>query len=245
MKRISEIISMPVISLYEGEYLGLIFNLLFDYKQKKCTYAVLINEDDNIPKLIKTSNIFSIGNDCIFIKNNSEIDLECNCQRELYSHLNPINLAIYNTNGNYMGVCSDITINDKFEIKTLIYNDTEIEINKLFNVSKNAILLSDKNESFRKYKPKHQIIKTNNKDEKVVILSNTNVSKTTQALEAQSNKILTDYRFLIGRTLQQDIIAHNGEIIAKKDSIVTKEIVNKSSYFGKLVEIARFSTKKK
>ena len=56
-----------------------------------------------------------------------------------------------------------------------------------------------------------------------------------------NNKIITDFRFLIGRILSQDIIAINGELIAKKDAIVTKEIVNKASHFGKLVEIARYS----
>ena len=55
------------------------------------------------------------------------------------------------------------------------------------------------------------------------------------------NKIITDFRFLIGRILSQDVIALNGEMIARKDSIVTKDIVNKASSYGKLVEIARYS----
>ena len=56
-----------------------------------------------------------------------------------------------------------------------------------------------------------------------------------------SNKIITDFRFLIGRYLSQDIVAFNGELIAKKDAVITKDIVNKASSYGKLVEIARYS----
>ena len=76
MYKISDIISTPVISLYEGEHIGIIYNIMFDYRQKKCNFACILNENDNIPRLIKFKDIFKIGNDCIFIKNTSFI-LSC------------------------------------------------------------------------------------------------------------------------------------------------------------------------
>ena len=58
-----------------------------------------------------------------------------------------------------------------------------------------------------------------------------------------NNKIITDYRFLINRTITHDILALNGELIAKQNSKVTKEIINKASLYGKLMEVARYSKK--
>ena len=45
------------------------------------------------------------------------------------------------------------------------------------------------------------------------------------------------------RTIVQDIKTINGEIIAKKDSLIDKTIVNKASLHGKLIELARYSKK--
>ena len=75
MNKISEIISTPVISLYEGEYIGIIYNIIFDYKQKKCNYACVLDEKTNIPQIIKFKDIYKIGSQCVFIKNKSYLNL--------------------------------------------------------------------------------------------------------------------------------------------------------------------------
>ena len=38
MTKVSQIISVPVISLYEGNYEGYVYNVLFDTNSKKCKY---------------------------------------------------------------------------------------------------------------------------------------------------------------------------------------------------------------
>ena len=236
MYKISDIISTPVISLYEGEHIGIIYNIMFDYRQKKCNFACILNENDNIPRLIKFKDIFKIGNDCIFIKNLTCLDLETNCEKEMEENTNPINLKVYNLSCEFLGTSHDIIVDDNFRISQIVLNNGKIiERNDILNIGKSTIIVGS-DVSIQKFKPVVKSIKIQNSPKKVMILSDFINSETNT-----QNKIITDFRFLIGRILSQDVIALNGEMIARKDSIVTKDIVNKASFYGKLVEIARYS----
>lgn len=236
MYKISDIISTPVISLYEGEHIGIIYNIMFDYRQKKCNFACILNENDNIPRLIKFKDIFKIGNDCIFIKNLTCLDLETNCEKEIEENTNPINLKVYNLSCEFLGTSHDIIVDDNFRISQIVLNNGKIiERNDILNIGKSTIIVGS-DVSIQKFKPVVKSIKIQNSPKKVMILSDYINSETNT-----QNKIITDFRFLIGRILSQDVIALNGEMIARKDSIVTKDIVNKASSYGKLVEIARYS----
>ena len=236
MYKISDIISTPVISLYEGEHIGIIYNIMFDYRQKKCNFACILNENDNIPRLIKFKDIFKIGNDCIFIKNLTCLDLETNCEKEKEENTNPINLKVYNLSCEFLGTSHDIIVDDNFRISQIVLNNGKIiERNDILNIGKSTIIVGS-DVSIQKFKPVVKSIKIQNSPKKVMILSDFINSETNT-----QNKIITDFRFLIGRILSQDVIALNGEMIARKDSIVTKDIVNKASSYGKLVEIARYS----
>ena len=235
MYKISDIISTPVISLYEGEHIGIIYNIMFDYRQKKCNFACILNENDNIPRLIKFKDIFKIGNDCIFIKNLTCLDLETNCEKEMEENTNPINLKVYNLSCEFLGTSHDIIVDDNFRISQIVLNNGKIiERNDILNIGKSTIIVGS-DVSIQKFKPVVKSIKIQNSPKKVMILSDFINSETNT-----QNKIITDFRFLIGRILSQDVIALNGEMIARKDSIVTKDIVNKASSYGKLVEIARY-----
>ena len=116
MKKISDIISMPIISLYEGEYIGIVYNVMFDYRLKKCNYAIILDEKENINYAIKFKDIYKIGNQCIYIKNKTCLNLESNCLKELEENLSPINLKVYSLNCELLGTSNDIVINEKYEI---------------------------------------------------------------------------------------------------------------------------------
>ena len=215
---------------------------MFDYRQKKINYACILNECDNIPKIVKFSEIYKIGKQCIFIKNKSYVDLQTNCEKEMENCTNPINLKVYNLDGEFIGISNDIIINDKYEIDKLLLNNGKIiEAKRIFNISNSLILIDNKQVTLSKFKPKQNITKPKITETKVMILSNL---KEEPAPTPPATKIITDARFLVGRILSKDIIAINGEMIAKKDSVITSDIISKASSYGKLVEIARYSNKK-
>lgn len=245
MNKISDLISMPVISVYESNYIGIIHNILFNCKQKKCKYLSILNENENIPKLIKISDIYKIGNDCIFIKNEECIDLKCNNDYEIDTYINPINMKTYDLSGELIGTSMDITVNKDYQIEEIILNNNKtIKKNEIFNIGKNIILTNKNTLNLSKFKPKTKIQKIETTHEKVVILTNTTPIPNEAPKEQPNTKILTDFRFLIGRILEKDIVALNGEVIARNGSVVNKDIVTKASSYGKLVDIARYSKKR-
>lgn len=243
MNKISDLISMPVISMYEGNHIGIIYNMLFDCKLKKCKYITILDEKENIPKTIHINNIYKIGKECVFIKNEECIELSCCNDNELFTYINPINMKVYNLNGESLGTCIDIKLNQNHSIEEIIINNSKtINSNEIFNIGKKIILINNNSLTLSKFKPKTKINKIeNNNDNKVVILNNNDIK---EKKYEQNNKIITDSRFLIGRILNKDIISFNGEIIAKNGSVINKEMINKASTHGKLIEIARYSNKK-
>ena len=55
-------------------------------------------------------------------------------------------------------------------------------------------------------------------------------------------RIITDYDFLLGRTLIHDLFTYAGTLIAKAGTIVTKDLVETASRYGKLVDLTLNST---
>ncbi len=165
------------------------------------------------------------------------MDLESNCDKEIEENTNPINLKVYNLNCEYIGTSHDIIIDKDYKIDKIILNNGKvINRDEIFNIGKTTIIVGN-DVSIQKFKPVTKNIKIQNVEKKVMILSSLIKNEQTPP----SNKIITDFRFLIGRYLSQDIVAFNGELISKKDAVITKDIVNKASSYGKLVEIARYS----
>ena len=246
MYKISNIISSPIISLYEGENLGIIYNILFDCKSKKCKYACILNEIENVEKSLDISNIYTVGNDCIFVKNSSYVELECNNDRLLCNCISALNLDVYNLSGQLVGTCIDIEIDSKFYISKLILNnEITISASNIINLGKSVIIISDKSINISKFKPKLRTLSDSNNEDKVYILNN--VADTSPQLihTSTSNKIITDGSFLKNRILTQDIIALNGELIAKRGTVITANTIATASMYGKLAELARYSQQKK
>ncbi len=245
MKKISEIISSNVISLYEGEELGYVHNIAFDYKTKKCKYLYILNEEENLINVAKFCDIYKIGIDCIYIKNSSLIELENNHERDLSKCKSPLNLKIYDTSGKYLGVCHDIEIDDNNSIISLILDEEKkIDADNIINIG-SVIIIGEKKIALSKFKPDKSIkVAKKPSNEKVVILDK-EVEPIPKAKDiTPQNKIITDSRFLMGRKIIQDIIAFNGEMIARCGTTINKDILNKASLYGKLIEVARFSTNK-
>ncbi len=250
MYKISEIISLPVITLYESEFQGTAYNIIFDCKTQKCKFLCLLNEEDNIEKVVNIDDIYKIGTHCIFIKNTSCIELKSNYDYLACNYSSLINLPIYSLNGENVGTTLDIELDNRFNLEKIHLNNGNIlDKNTLVNIGKSTILISDTNVNISKFKPKLKPAPKKDCPNKVIILSeleeinNTNIPYQNNIENKQQSRIITDYRFLINRKITKDILALNGEIIAKQNSKVTKEIINKASLYGKLMEIARYSKK--
>jgi len=246
MYKISELISLPVLNIYEGEFEGIVYNIVFDCNIKKCKYACILNEDEGIKKILKLTDIFKISKDSLLIKNNSVLSLECSHDNIISKCTTPLNLKVYNIDGEFIGKCTDVNLDKNFKIESIIINqDKIIPTKEIMSLGKSLIFTNDTPIKISKFKPKF-VIKTQNEtnQNKIILLNNNNTPTQIEQKTNHQTKIITDYSFLIGRILERNIIATNGEILAKKNSVITKEIVNKTSLYGKLAELSRYSMSK-
>lgn len=114
MFKISEIISMPVYSLYEGVIAGTIKNFLYDNKQKKVKgFFVFDDEGENFQYFIDRQNIFAIGSDFILIKNKDKIENSFLQEEEI------INRRGISIGGEDFGKIIDLYFDDNFNVLSL------------------------------------------------------------------------------------------------------------------------------
>lgn len=238
MNRISNIISSAVISLYEAKEVGIVYNITLDEKTKKCKYMCILNDDSDITSVIHFKDIYNIGKDCVYIKNQKILELSNNLDKEIEYCKSPLNLKIYDISGNYLGVCQDIELDNNFRALNIITNNNiSIPATQIINIG-SVIITGDKKISISKLKPDSDIIISSiAPTEKVAILTTTPTTK-----PATSSKIITDSNFLLGRKITKDILSNNGEIIAKSGSKIDKEIIYKTGLYGKIIELSRHST---
>lgn len=287
MIKITEILSKPVISLLDSKTEGIVKNAIFDKNFKRLKYLVLFdNNEHQEEKTLSIQNIYSYGENAIIVKDGQDLSLELSTVK-ISDKLLPINNAVYTYLGKCVGKVTDILLDDKYYIKSLIIGQTEIDINEILSSGEDAVIIQDKNKKVnisnikRKKSKKVAILDTKlNYDQKVVILNNEkdevpsiqvkediqndqeNINTTlidNQIITQENNEnkpkikytlkdepslpkiMFANSDFLIGRKLEKNIYSQNKELIARKNTKITLEIINKAKMFYKLRELTKFS----
>jgi len=160
MFKISQIISLPVISLFESELQGIIYNILFEPRSLKVKYMCILDENEGVQKVLLNSDLYTLGKDCIFIKNKQVLQLECAHECIMNNHPSLLNLKVYNLKGEELGISNDIAIDDNLRINSIILTSNKIiDAKNIVNIGKSAILINDSNINIAKFKPKLKQIK--------------------------------------------------------------------------------------
>jgi len=102
--------SLTVLSLYEGELLGIVDKLLFDKKLKKLVELELIG-DDGVKLILPVKNIYHIGKNAITVRNNQAVNIKPETC-ELCT--NPTDSKVYTIQGEFLGIIKEICFNEKF-----------------------------------------------------------------------------------------------------------------------------------
>lgn len=233
MFKLSDIISLPVINLYEVKIEGYIEKAFINPTRKQIEYVIVYNEKDNCYKAIKFTNIYKICSDAIFITNSSKITLYENVEFELDKLANPINSACYSIDGIRIGNVKEINFNGA-KINNIIVNNTIYESSAIIGINNNLVILS----------PNHKVsIKRFRQTAKRIIPQTTLNAKTEPVVtildspQITPSRTITNYNFLLNRIILKDIKSPSGEIIANKNTLITSHTLNKLKYYGKLKEV--------
>lgn len=232
--------SLSVLSLYEGELLGVVDKLFFDKKLKKLCEIEIVG-CEGVKLSLPTKNIYNVGKNAITVKNNQAVVLK---ESEQNFCVAPIGSKVYTINGEYLGSVQEITLNEKFSTQKIsIDNGATLDIKDLATCGKNTLI-------FYNETTKTNVKQFTPKQPKLFKRTNVQIART-QPIE-ESNKeplvkvevkapISQDSNFLIGRVCTKDIFNFNNELLIKAHSVVNKKNLKEINKFGKLRELMLFS----
>lgn len=291
MIKLTEILSKPVISLIDSKTEGIIKNAYFDKNFKRLKFFVLFDNNEHMEeKALNINSIYSFGESAVIIKDGQDLILEASNQQVDYKKL-PINNSVYTYLGKFEGKVTDLVLDDKYYIYSLLVGQKEININDIISCGEDAVIIQDNNHKVntncikRKKQKNIKILDKNNTYKQNVVILNKNKQteipeqKNDQFLEkietieqpinslndneisiapitetllqkpkyvissspTMPKTILANSNFLLGRKLEKNIYSQNKELIARKNTKITQEIINKAKMYYKLRELTKFS----
>ena len=234
-----DIMSLSVLSLYEGELLGVVDKLYFDKKMKKLCEIQLLNES-GARFILPTKKIFHIGKNAITIKNNQAVQM-----REVENEfcVAPIQTKAYSITGEFLGVVQEIALNEKFLTENILLdNGSVLKSFDIASLGKSAVVFYNNNKlNVNQFSPKQpkafkrkvvQIAKILPKETEVAV----------QPVKTETKQVvLQNPNFLIGRVCTKDIFNFNNELLIKAHSVVNKKNLKEINKFGKLKELMLYS----
>lgn len=229
MTKLSSLISKPVISLYNCECVGIVYNTLFDKQTKSLKYLVILDEENDIEYILNTKDIFHSSHDAIIIKNSEILDLKQNLEMELSPLENVVLKPIYSVDGISHGVVKDIEINNKYKIENIITESKTIAEKNIVKIDK-ITLVSDRKICVARYKPKHKFVSTEN----YPVYIQTTSPKT-------PTKVSINEDMLLNRTVYRSIIDSQNKVIIKQNTLINNSTIEIAKKHGKLKELFRYS----
>lgn len=231
--------SLSILSLYEGELLGVVDKLYFDKKMKKLTEIELLGQN-GIKLMLSTKNIYRVGKNAITVKNNQAVELRENNQDFCVA---PLDSKAYSINGEFLGVVQEIALSDKYLTQKIMLDNGQIlEVEDIATSGKNTLIFYNQANkvNLKHFTPKQpKALKRKTVQVAEVQPIGRGVCKT----EKVETKISSsqDTNFLIGRICTKDIYNFNNELLIKANSIVSKKNISEINKYGRLRELMLYS----
>ena len=235
---ISEIISKPILSLYEGELLGNIRKIHFDKTHKKIKSFEILNDQD-ICYNLSPKHIYTVGKNAITIKNKQNLILSLN-EDSPQNQVLPLNVKVYSLQGEYLGLAVDYSFDEKYTLSSIILDNQQlISINDIASCSTNSIVTYTNNQQVNIKSFRYRISNKTSNQSKVKVMPK---------LFASFNKIASSASrkndFIVGRICTKDIVDNNNNIIVKQNSTITEQTLAQASSKNKLQELMKYSRTK-
>lgn len=228
--QLSNIIGLPVYSIYECEYVGYVLTGIFNRSLSKVNNFVIVDDENEFDYTINIRNIYKINNDCILIRNKTKLNVSSTQDNSI------INNTILTLDGQ-KDVTKDVLLDDNFCVlsiqgKKFSFNYTDI----LYKQNDIIILKSDNPNIKRKnFRPRQRHITAVNKQPAQPVSILDNIARPTPI---KANNVVN----IIGKRLSDNLYSRQNEILAVKNSVITQSIVNTArqfNVFSQLIALAK------
>lgn len=215
MENVKNFISKKIITL-QGEKIGYILNILFDKEFKNFKGFIVVDEESQEEFLLKDDDIFSRGEDCLIIENSLLLQ-----PLILLDNFVFLGKETYTCDGVNLGRVEDVVIS-KCEVKKIICQRAEV-LPKQILASGECVIVGRKKPIKKGGFPK---VKGDGVVRVVGLQRGNEEMKEPIRVMGNINKI-------IGKSMRDDLLGLNNEMIAKKGERITKNIIDRALLHGK------------
>lgn len=260
MIKVSELISKRLVCLSTAEIVGTISNIIFDSKLNNGKLLEIYNDDENDAQLkyVELKKIKSSDYDAVTVADDNYLTSAWNT--ETSGIVNPINCECFNQDGKSLGYVRDIVL-DGAKVVSILVDKIEFEPKLLMSYSKELIILNDSGKPIKLPKTRASVPLSTDTLQVVKIHENTtndnNIKKDNEINDtisvpskvSKENTVVTrtpnedydnknQYSFLIGKTVNKDIVNNGGDIIIAKGVFISDATITLAKESGKLVQLA-------
>jgi sporulation protein YlmC with PRC-barrel domain len=251
---ISDLLSKPIITIYEAQMVGTALTALFDKKMRRAFALLAVSDEDEdeifytvpLVRIEKADNALTIKNrNCVHVYKEDPLLVRC-----------PINHSVFSTSGESKGVVRDISYDDStLEVIALITDMGEIPASSVVSVSDSIVMIKGEGFTGAQAPRKRKSAPKKPKEEKAPLPEIKAIPLVFEdAEEAEETpedipfsyfapsryspaRIISDYSFLLGRKVLQDVYSTAGDLIIEGGTIIKAETVETARKYGKLVEL--------
>lgn len=264
MYKISDVISKPVYTIYEGVQAGTIINFLYDKRNKKIKGFFIFDDDSDIEQFITVRNVYKLGNDNLLIKNRDKIQISKIDKKSI------LGINMVSIKGENAGEIKDVFFDEKYNVYSIeTKNGVVIPVDDIINIGQDIILFdtNEKKVKVSRMKSYSKIlvedlphikvsilqdseltdvpIISNNFEEKDFSIESRIMGETTSSFPPKKSlksltlppKILSNPKSIIGKYAKEMVCGLNGEVIIKKGQMVTEKIFEKAQKHSKVFEL--------
>jgi sporulation protein YlmC with PRC-barrel domain len=236
MRKISEIISKEIISVFEGEKIGTVKNITFSNNYKKIKSFVFFDDECEFESEVLSKNVYNATEDGVLIRNLSKVS------NDFIVNNNPMNTSVFLLNGTGMGKISDICFDENFNVMQFNTSMGKSFLpNQILKMGFDVCII--KNDSAKisvaafkpptEFAPKTQILE--NLQVKLVRLNPT--EDTQNFLPALPIKVKPNINALIGKTATKTITGLNNEVIIRQHAVISKHTLEMAKTHNKTHEL--------
>lgn len=226
MKNLKNIFGKKVISLSEGEKIGYVLDIFLDSDMKSLLGLKVIDEESENEVFLPFGKIISQNEECIFIESSTDCEFNFGLKNN-----NPIGKKVYDRMGVDLGKIIDIALNNK-RVDKIITELGEIKPKFIYSYGKECLIFS-KGKKLVKTKADNVFERRENLP-KIEIMSQ-EIKKPNKDVQIESPaKMSLLPSMLLNRTVTEDIIGLNNELIIRKGQIITEKFLEKAKKHNKL-----------
>lgn len=241
--KLGDILSKPVLSLYNGTNEGTVLTACFDKELKKLKSLIIISEnktdfESDEEYVLDAKRIFGLGTNAITIKNNSHLELLSNIDTTIIFN-SPINSEAYYIDGSYVGKITDVELDEKLNITQFVIQDNMLPNVQLASYSPGTIIFynSVRTCNVKKMKPifAKPRIETEQKVETFAPITKLSQPET---INQNIQKRYPNSSILVGKKATKTILTPNGEVLIKKGQYINAKTITLIASHQKLRELA-------